>query len=87
MQRKDLNQKDFVVFIMVELFARDLYDAVKRKYISRNSIEVIYNSVHCCWTHEKYKDDIYIAVTKVLKDEYNLDFEEIKRMAPKEKIL
>lgn len=87
MQRKDLSDKSFVIFIMAELFARDLYEAVKKKFISRNSIEAIYNGVHCCWTHDKYKDDIFKMVEKVLKNEYNLDFEEVKGMALQEKMI
>lgn len=85
MQRKDLSQKKFVVFIMAELFARDLNEAVKKKFISSCSVETIYNGVHCCWTHDRYKDEIFKEVAKVLKNEYNLDFEELKSMALKEK--
>lgn len=80
MKKKDMKTKDYVIFIVSEEFAWSIYEVIKEKSYTYLSLDKIYENIDTCWVHQKYKKEIFLAVDKVLRDDYDLSLEEVKKI-------
>ena len=79
-KKKYMTNKEFVIFIVSEEFARELFVTVRGTGFEHLSVDILFESIDTCWVYKKYKNDIYSRVDKILKDDYDLSLEEVKKI-------
>ena len=75
-----MTNKEFVIFIVSEEFAWAIFEAINDKSYTYLELDVLYENVDTCWVHKKYKKEIFLRVDKILKDDYELSLEEVKKI-------
>ncbi len=75
-----MTTKEFVIFIVSEEFAREIHTTIKGGSFEYLDADKLFESIDTCWVYKKYKKEIFLAVDKVLKDDYDLSLEEVKKI-------
>ena len=83
MKRKDMSDKDFNIMITSELFAREIQLTIDDGSFENETLDIILNSIEVTYDQHKYKKEVYKETAKILKNEYDLDMEELKQICRK----
>jgi len=75
-----MTTKEFVIFIVSEEFAWAIFEAINDKSYTYLELDSFYERIDTCWVHKNYKKEIFSAVDKILKDDYDLSLEEVKKI-------
>ena len=73
MELKVIDDEQFIINILAELFAYEIFVQALELGLDELNIETVYSSVHTEFNHEKYKEDIYNKTEELLKDKYRIE--------------
>ncbi|MDD3453533.1 MAG: hypothetical protein PHN42_04630 [Bacilli bacterium] len=83
MKRKEMTELDFNITIQAERFAREIYETINDGSFENETFEKIFNASTNTWICDKYINQIYKKTEVLLKDEYDLDMNELEERISK----
>jgi hypothetical protein len=78
MKRKEMTELDFNITIQAERFAREIFDTINDGSFENETLEKIFNASRDSWVCDNYINQIYKKAEVLLKDEYDLDMNELE---------
>jgi hypothetical protein len=83
MKRKDMTEYEFRTYIISELFAREIQFTIDDGSFRSETLDRILNSIDVSWDIDKYRNSVYKLTEKILKEEYDLNMEDLKSICSK----